>query len=369
MAAVCRQFAVSRPTLYRWLARFREHGESGLRDHSRAPGRSPQRLADSWRQELKELRRLHPRWGARKLRCLLAERHPRTRRLPSLRSLERWLRQAALSSPPPARARRGPQLLRPALTPANKPNDVWTIDFLGWFRTADGQRCEALTVRDLASRYVLTIRPVAQLSDQTVRPILRALFQQYGRPKIIRTDNGSPFAGQGALSLTTLSAWWHACGIKVEFTRPAKPQDNGAHEQMHRILRADTASPPAPTLRAQRRRFERWRQQYNHQRPHAHLNDQRPAQLYRPSPRSWKPPIPFTYPKALLTRRVRNRGGIKIHGRLRFIGRAFVYQTLGLKPIDAEHDEVYFGHLLIGTLYHQDPGAMRPCVYRSPGPV
>jgi transposase InsO family protein len=297
---------------------------------------------------------------------LLQDLHPRSRRLPSLRSLERWLQQAALTAPAPPRARRGPQLSRPSLTAADQPNQVWTIDFKGWFRTADGQRCEALTVRDLASRYILAVRLVPQLSDRCVRPLLRALFQRQGCPEIIRVDNGVPFAGQGPLSLTTLSVWWLRCGIRVEFTRPAKPQDNGAHEQMHRILKAETASPPAPTKRAQQHRFQRWQHEYNYLRPHAALEDCRPAQFYRLSTRRWQEPQPDRYPAAWLTRRVRNRGGIKIHGRLRFIGRAFVSQVVGLKMINAEHCEVYLGSLQIGELYYQDPGGLRASVYRTP---
>jgi transposase InsO family protein len=317
-----------------------------------------------WREELVELRRAHPHWGARKLRRLLQDHPPRKRRLPSLRSLERWLQQAALTKVLPARTRRGPELLRPALTPAHRPNHVWTFDFKGWFRATNGQRCEALTVRDLATRYVLSIRLVPQLSDRCVRPLLRSLFKRHGCPKFIRVDNGVPFAGQGPLNLTTLSVWWLRCGIKVEFTRPAKPQDNGSHEQMHRILKAETASPPAPTARAQQQRFARWQKEYNELRPHASLGDRRPAQFYRPSPRRWVEPASSRYPAAWQTRHVRNRGSIKLDGRLRFVGRAFVGQTLGIKTIDAEHDEIYLGSLLIGTLHGRDPGGIRPCVYR-----
>jgi putative transposase len=365
LAEVCLRFHVHRSTLHRWQKRLERQGPAGLLDRSRAPRRCPKRLPAYWREDLLALRRKHPRWGAGKLRCLLLEKHPHARRIPSLRSLEQWLGQAALTQAAPARARRGPQLARPPLTPAHRPNDVWTVDFKGWFRTADAQRCEALTVRDLASRYVLAVRIVLHLSDRCVRPLMRKLFERHGTPRIIRVDNGAPFAGCGSLSLTTLSVWWHCCGIRVEFTRPAKPQDNGAHEQMHRILKADTASPPAPTLRAQQRRFQRWQQQYNCLRPHAALGNRRPAQVYRPSSRRWKPPASWSYPSTWITRRVRNRGAIKIHGRLRFIGRAFVHQSIALKPIDADHYEVYLGKLQIGTLYHRDPGAMRPCSYHS----
>ena len=133
---------------------------------------------------------------------------------------------------------------------------------------------------------------------------------------------------------------------------------------MHRVLKAETASPPAPTARAQQQRFARWQKEYNELRPHASLGDRRPAQLYRPSPRRWVAPASCRYPAAWQTRHVRNRGSIKLDGRLRFVGRAFVGQTLGIKTIDAEHDEIYLGSLLIGTLHGRDPGGIRPCVYR-----
>jgi hypothetical protein len=174
-----------------------------------------------------------------------------------------------------------------------------------------------------------------------------------------------PFAGQGALNLTTLSVWLLRGRVSVEFTRPAKPQDNGAHEQMHRELKAATASPPAPTARAQQRRFERWREEYNEERPHEGINYRKPAQLYRCSPRRWREGLPADYPSAWITRRVRNRGHIKIYGRLRFIGRAFVGQTIGLKPLDGERDEVYLDELHIGTLHRADPGGLRPCTFQT----
>ena len=363
---VAEQFGLSRATLHTWVKRAREEGDRGLLERSRAPRRSPQTLPAHWAQELISLRRARPHWGAAKLLVLLRELHPRARRLPALRTLERWLQRLHLSVPPPPRSRRGPELPRPALTAGQRPNDVWTIDFKGWFRTADGARCEPLTVRDLASRFLLAVRIVPEQSDRAVRPVLQALFRTHGRPRCIRVDNGAPFAGQGALSLTTLSAWLERAGIRVEFTRPAKPQDNGAHEQMHRVLKAETLQPPAAHRRAQQRRFDRWREVYNCQRPHAALGDKRPAEQYRPSRRAWVPPPPSTYPKTWLTRRVRNRGSIKLDGRLRFIGRAFVFQTIGLRSDPAGHSLVYLDRLHLGTLHPEDPGGLRPATYARP---
>jgi transposase InsO family protein len=268
----------------------------------------------------------------------------------------------------PATQAPGPAIIvRAPLTAATAPNHVWTIDFKGWFRTGDGARCDLLTVRDLASRFVLAVRLVKKLDDQRTRLAMTAIFRRYGLPQIIRVDNGSPFAGLGSRNLSRLSVWWLRLGIQVEFTRRAKPQDNGAHEQMHRILKAETASPPAPSLHAQQRRSERWVRLYNEMRPHQALGGQVPARLYRPSPRPFRQPKPSTYPGAWLIRRVRRNGWIKLHGRLRFIGRAFVHQWIGLHTLNAEVCEIYLDHLLLGTLHQGDgTGSLRPCAYAPP---
>jgi transposase InsO family protein len=159
------------------------------------------------------------------------------------------------------------------------------VDFKGWFRTGEGRRCEPLTVRDLHSRFVLAVVLLANQSDASARRAMRLVFVRYGLPKIIRVDNGAPFGGNGALGLSRLSVWWLRLGIEVEFTRHAHPQDNGAHEQMHRIFKADTAAPPAAGLRAQKRRTRAWVICYNHQRPHEALGQEVPARFYRRSRR------------------------------------------------------------------------------------
>jgi hypothetical protein len=239
------------------------------------------------------------------------------------------------------------------------------------FRTGDGRRCDPLTIRDLASRFLLCLALVPDQSNAPARKVMTALFKRHGLPLVIRVDNGAPFAGHGALNLTRLSVWWLRLGIRVEFTRRAKPQDNGAHEQMHRVLKAETASPPAPNPRAQQRRLDRWRDQYNHQRPHEALGCRFPAELFSPSPRCFRLPPALLYPDAWISRSVRPNGWIKFHGVLRFVGRAFARQRIGLQPIPAPEDSpiwsVYLGSLLIGTLHQSDHnGSMRQTTYRLP---
>jgi putative transposase len=367
LRALCREFSISAPTGYKWLARYRRGGADGLGELSRQPRHSPQKFRSLWRKELITLRHRHPSWGAKKLRVLLRQKHPRAHQVPSLRTLGRWLKAAALTVPRPPRSRPGPQVPRPTLTRPELCHDVWTIDFKGWFRTADGQRCDPLTIRDLASRYLLGVRIVAEQSEACVRRIMTGVFQTRGLPRVIRVDNGTPFAGRGALHLSSLSVWWVRLGIRVEFTRRAKPQDNGAHEQMHRVLKAETASPAAANPRAQQRRLDRWREEYNTVRPHEALGGRVPTELYARSPRPFFIAPTPVYPATWLSRRVRANGWIKFEGVLRFIGRAFVRQLIGLQPARDQSWNVHLEALLIGTLHHCDgAGSMRAAGFHAP---
>jgi len=367
MRALCREFSISAPTGYQWLARYRSRGAEGLGELSRAPRRRPDKYRSWWHKELITLRRRHPSWGAKKLHVLLRQKHPRAQKVPALRTLGRWLEGCALTVPRPPRRRPGPPVPRPALTRPEYCNDVWTIDFKGWFRTTDGQRCDPLTIRDLASRYLLGVRIVAEQSEACVRRIMTGIFRTRGLPRVIRVDNGTPFAGTGSRHLSSLSVWWVRLGIRVEFIRRAAPQDNAAHEQMHRVLKAETASPAAANPRAQQRRLDRWRQEYNTVRPHEALGGSVPAARYVGSPHALLIPSTPLYPESWPTRRVRSNGWIKWEGILRFIGRAFVRQLIGLEPAANQSWNVYLETLLIGTLHRgDDTGSMRAVGFHQP---
>ena len=306
-------------------------------------------------RRLLSARRRHPTWGPLKLHWLLGPRSP------SVRTLGRWLSLAGLVRRRLRRARPGPSVPGPARLVARRANDVWTIDFKGGFRTGDGARCAPLTVRDEVSSYVLAVRAVQEPSDRVVRRVLTRLFRRRGLPRAIRSDNGGPFGGDGALGLSRLSVWWLRLGIRVEFSRPASPQDNAAHEQMHRVLKAETARPPSVNGRAQQRRFDRWCLLYNHRRPHFALQHQTPAAHYHRSPRSWPVHLPaWHYPAAWLILRPGARGRAWWAGRQRVIGRAFAGERLGLQPRPQGIVAVYLGSHLIGTLHPGDPAGLRP---------
>jgi putative transposase len=359
VAQLCRAFEVSRKTGFKWLSRYRVLGGPGLHSRSRRPKHSPQRTPSRWLKAIAAVRRKHAGWGAKKIYARLRREHPRAR-LPKPRTITDCLKRLGLTGRRPARARRGPQLPHPGLTIPQAPNQVWTVDFKGWFRTGNGQRVDPLTVRDLFSRYLLDIRLLRYGHEPVYRHFQR-LFRSRGLPEIIRVDHGPPFAGDSALDLSRLSAWWLRLGIKVQFTGRGRPQDNAAHEQMHKVYKAEVASPAATTPRAQQWRTTRWVEYYNHQRPHEGLGQRMPAQLYRQSRRRYRgAPPELNYRRGWPTRRVTPSGYIRWRGRLRVIGRAFGRERIAFKPTSPGVHQVYFGSHLIGELVDTNPGGLRP---------
>jgi putative transposase len=362
MSQLCRLFRVSRRTGYKWKARFEQYGRAGLRDRPRRPHRCPRQLSTEWLRRIRQLRRRHRSWGSRKLAAWLRKIYPR-QRIPSARVIDKWLRRWKLTRRRPARRKRGPLVKRRALTAAVRNNQVWTVDFKGWFRTADGRRVEPLTVRDLFSRYVLSIRLLRDQRWEPVGHVFLGLFRQYGYPEVIRVDNGGPFGSAGPAGLSRLSAWWTALGIRVEFIAPGHPEQNGGHEQMHRVLKAETTRPASEHRRAQQRRTSRWVKIYNQVRPHQALGLRPPAEIYRPGRREQRR-LKLSYPSDWVVRRVRSNGEIRWQGRKRFVGEAFVGYGIGLKTLSSKKHRVYFDGLVIGELRQSDGGGMRPAKYR-----
>jgi len=241
---------------------------------------------------------------------------------------------------------------------------VWTVDFKGWFRTVDGQRVEPLTVRDLFSRYILAARLLTDQQWWRVQAVFVRLFGRYGLPKVIRVDNGGPFGSNGPAGLSRLSAWWTALGIQVEFIAPGHPEQNGAHEQMHREMKADVAAPASSARRAQQRRTDRWVRHYNQVRPHEALGQRTPAECYHPGRcRTYRRLPLLKYPQYWEVRSVRSNGQVRWQGRLRFVGEAFVGLKVGLKPVGAGKRMVYLAGVPLGELRTADACGLRPAAY------
>ncbi len=367
-AGYCRKERISRKTGYQWLSRYQEGGIEGLEAGSRRPKSGKGRHGAKSREAVKELRLERGSWGPKKLLEVL-KREGGLGQEPSVSTIARWLKQWGLIGRRERRSRQGPGLERAGLSEGQRANEVWTVDFKGWFCTQEGRRCEPLTVRDFYSRYCLGIAILENQSRAAVQKAMKRLFVRYGLPEIIRVDNGAPFASsQGALKLSALSAWWMRLGIRVEFTRRARPGDNASHEQMHRIFKADVK--PCRTLAGQQNAASRWVKYYNKERPHEGIGQRMPAELYERSARRFQEPgKKLAYPADWAQRRVRLNGDIRWAGRTRHVGRAFVGQWVGLQEKEQGRSEVYFARQLIGEMYRDDPGGMRPArwIYKKEG--
>ena len=364
LAELCRRNSISRKTGHKWIRRFQEKGRRGLADLRHVARRVHNRPAQVWLGRIRRWRALYPTWGARKLRWALARRFD-AEGLPSSAAIGRWLQRWGLSRRRRRPRPKGPALLRPKLTVPRQPNDVWTVDYKGCFRTGDGQRTDPLTVRDLASMFVLAVDLQVKPAIGPAQRAFVRIFRQHGLPLVIRSDNGVPFGATGALGLTRLSAWWVKLGIRVEFIDPGRPEQNGAHEQMHRVYKEETLQPPAPTLRAQKMRSRRWVRRYNHERPHETLGMRTPAEIYQPSPRRLPEKVePWCYPAGWESRLVRGKGMISLDGRGRYIGEAFEGERVGLKASRPGIQEVYYGPLFLGELWDNETTGIRAGWYR-----
>ena len=349
MAALCREYTISRKTGYKWLKRFREAGIVGLADLSRRPHSSPLRVSGELVLRILELRIAHPRWGPRKLRAVLA-RTLEADDVPSIRTIARILERAGMVRKR-GRRRTTTEVSRPDIPEATRPNELWTADFKGWWRTADGVRAEPLTIRDAHSRFVLVAELMETTKGSAVREVFEKLFERRGLPRAILVDNGSPFAcTRSPGGLTTLSAWWVSLGIRLHRSRPGHPQDNGGHERMHLDMRFDVEDAPADDIPAQRIALIRWQMTFNFIRPHEALDMKTPAELVRPSPRRLTGSRRCWYAPDREVRRVNNKGYIKYLGQARYIGQALVGRTIGLRRIDEDTAHILYYDMDLGTL-------------------
>ena len=332
MTELCDLYGVSRKTAYKWLARYEATGLLGLGNRSSRPHTHPHAVGEAIATAVCAARRQKPQWGPRKIRSWLVRRQPEVA-WPSRVTIAAIWRRAGLLESRRARPVRTERVA--GRTAASTPNAVWTVDFKGDFRLGHGTRCYPLTLRDLASRYALRCDALAQPDLGSTQHRINRAFAEFGLPVCIRSDNGPPFAGLGLGGLSQLSLAWMRLGIRVERIAPGHPEQNGSHEQFHRMLKAGTARPPAPSLRAQQRRFDRFCQEYNEERPHEALGDRVPAQYYTPSPRPCPRRLPpCEYPGHWEARRVQPNGCISWTPRPIFLSRALAGQTVALEEVD-----------------------------------
>ncbi len=356
MTELAELHGVSRKTGYKWVERFEQEGPEGLKDRSRVPKSSPHRTPEEIVAGVLEMRQRHPRWGPKKLIAWL-EDHRSERAWPAASTAGEILKRHGLVPGRPFRRR----VEHPGRTlyPVLQPNDLWTADFKGQFRTGDARYCYPLTAADCLSRYLLGCQALRSSATQKSQEIFERLFREYGLPLAIRTDNGAPFASIAIGRLSTLSVWWIRLGILPILIEPSHPEQNASHERMHRTLKQETARPPQANLAAQQKRFDRFRREYNEQRPHESLGQKPPASLYRPSPRPYPKRLPpLEYPGHFEIRRVGSNGCISWNSQWLHLTQSLANQDVGLEEIDHGIWSIHFGPMLLGR-FHQGEARLR----------
>lgn len=348
MTELCRLYGISRKTGYKWIERYIERGPAGLEDGSRRPANSPRQTPPEVVAALIEVRQHHPTWGAKKLLPFLAKRHPDWD-LPGRSTVCDILSRYGLV--PRKRRRRALGHPGKPMAPMQAPNDIWCADFKGQFKTGDGLYCYPLTVTDGFSRYLLGCQALLSTKVEEAKPVFTRLFKEFGLPQRIRSDNGVPFATPTLARLSALSAWWVRLGILPDLIEPGHPQQNGRHERMHRTLKAETTRPPGANRQAQQRKFNRFRQEFNEERPHEALNMATPASVYVPSPRPMPDKLPpLEYPDRFEVRYVSANGGIRWNKAWVNVSVTCAGEYVGLEEIDDGVWNVYFGPLKLGRL-------------------
>lgn len=355
-AELCRSYGVSRETGYKWVARYQEGGVAALADRSHVAQHRPHAMSEAVRAAVLALREARPSWGPKKLTAYLerVERaKPEQQRLaiPAASSVGGLLQREGLVR----RRRRSERGVLPASAPlahAQEPNDVWSADFKGWFRTGNGCRCEPLTMTDNAARFVLRLSALPGIDQRPVHTLMKASFQEYGLPGGLRIDNGSPFVTAAPGGLSRLSIWWLRLGIRIERIEPGAPQQNGRHERFHLSLVRDRLDyAVAWDLRLQQGVFAKYRREFNEERPHEALGMRTPAEVYRPSTRSYPGRVPeMEYGGGFQVRRVSGQGRFLWRAHRVALSPLLAGEWVGFEETDDELYAVYYGPVFLGWL-------------------
>jgi putative transposase len=347
MSELCERYGISRPTGYKWVERYRSAGLAGLADRSHAAHHHGLKTADAIAEAIVAMRRQRPSWGPKKI-------------IGKLRGLD-----AAIAWPAPStagailkraglvngrqRKRRVPPRTGDLVWPLYA-NHVWAADHKGWVSMRDGARLEPLTVTDSFSRYLVVLSATRSTKASEAIPVFERAFQDHGLPEVIRTDNGAPFCATGTTGLTRLSALWTRLGIHHERIDPGRPQQNGRHERFHLTLKEAMIS-PQDSFEAQAVHFERFRADYNQERPHEALAQRPPADLYTKSPRPMpqRPPEP-DYPDEATVRKVRSNGEIKWNGGFIYISDILIGDAVGIQQNEDGNWKVSFFNRPLGII-------------------
>jgi transposase InsO family protein len=326
---LCGLFGISRKTGYKWLKRDREGDKSGLADHSRRPHHSPRRTAEMTEAQVLEVRKKHPAWGGRKIRKVLQNQG--NQQVPAASTITAILHRHEQIDPDEAQKHKPMQRFE-----HERPNELWQMDFKGYFALSAGGYCHPLTVIDDHSRFLVGLKACPNETFETVKTNLTGIFQQFGLPERMLMDNGSPWGFDQDFRHTLLTAWLIQLGIAISHGRPFHPQTQGKDERLHRSLQAEVIKQHAfSDLRESQAIFDEWQYVYNHIRPHEALQLSTPSTRYTPSVRIFPNVLPpVTYAENDIFRKVDLSGKIYFRGGTYRVSAAFRHQPIALRPAD-----------------------------------
>lgn len=355
---LCQRYGISRKTGYKWVERYRQLGVKGLQEQSRRPQHNCFALSYTQRQTIVKLRTsTSGQLGPKKLLVLLKQQWGEEN-TPSKTTIYNVLKAEGLIKGQRKRRRVFPT--EQPLRSSEEPNGLWSVDYKGQFKAANGCWCYPLTIMDHASRYLLAVDAYPSTNFKDAQQSFERVFREYGLPDRIRSDNGVPFASTGVAGLSRLAVWWIRLGIKPERIERGKPQQNGRHERMHRTLKQALGKEPAADLKVLQAQLDAFRQHYNTQRPHESLEQHAPCHRYRTSPRTLPETLlPVRYLPHWETSTVSRNGLIYWRGLRIYIGYLLAGQVVGVEEVAAGQWDVYFAAVRIGCFNEKDKGGSK----------
>ena len=346
ISQICHEYGISRKTGYKWLRRYLEEGPEGLQDRSRRPHHSPQRTPPEVEQRVLEVRDAHPAWGGRKIQHRLERLGEAV--VPPASTITEILRRHGRIDPEESQKHRPWQRFE-----AERPNQLWQMDFKGYFTMANQHDCHPLTLLDDHARFCLGLRACPNERRGTVQDQLIPIFRQYGLPDQLLVDNGPPWGTSQRGRLTRLGVWLVRLGIELIHTGFYHPQTIGKEERFHRTLKAEVLRRQAiRNLGHAQDCFDPWRQIYNHERPHEGIGMLVPAQRYQESAKPFPESLPpIEYGPGSMVRKVDQGGKLSFQGHSYRVGRALWGLPVAVRPVKIEGwFEVYFCHHKVASI-------------------
>lgn len=350
---LCEEFNVSRKTGYKWIERFKEKGIEGLKNVSQRPHVFHDETPREVVCEIIRIKNWKPFWGGRKIaHYLLGQKM--LGKIPHSRTIDRYLSRCGYAKP--RKFSSDTEYVSEELIEPSKVNDVWSLDFKGWWCTRDGKRCEPLTVRDMQSRFLLDLSAHKSATFEVVRDRFYALFDEFGLPLFVRSDNGGPFASVRAMHrLTRFGVILMKHGVTPNRMDPASPQQNGAHERMHADIKRELQSAPAERLSEEQNRFNVWRYDFNNIRPHETLKGSTPAKYYQRSPRRFLgEKVTFEYPPDFAARKVSSSGDFFWNGKAVRLSKALAGEYIGIEDSGDPDLKVWFCDFCLASLNRKE---------------